>query len=124
LKPQSIIPSLLLVSLLTACKQNAASGNASSTNEMGNLVARGSGKITLTQTIEYKEIGPDGSAIQSMYSDRLEFANGILKPFPNGGTRGGSSISVTNDGWIVLRLQNDIRMIPPSAIKFVEGTPP
>ena len=110
--------------MLTACKQNAASGSSSSTNEMGNLVARGSGKITLTHPIEYMEIGPDGSAVQLMHSDRLEFANGILKPFPIGGARGGSSISVTNDGWIVLRLKKDIRMIPPSVIKFVEGTPP
>jgi hypothetical protein len=91
---------------------------------MGNLVARGSGKITLTHPIEYKEIGSDGSAVQSMHSDSLEFANGILKPFPVGGSRGGSSISVTNDGWIVLRLQKDTRMIPPNTIKFVEGALP
>jgi len=109
--------------MLTACKQDAASGSSSSSTEMGNLIARGSGKITLTHPFEYKEIGPDGSSIQSMHSDRLEFAKGILKPFPIGGAKGGSSISVTNDGWIVLRLQNDIRMIPPSAIKFVEGAP-
>ena len=115
---------LLLVSMLTACNRNPAPGSSPSAHELGDLVARGTGKITLNQNIEYKELGKDGFSIESVYSNQLEFAKGILKPFPVGTTRGGSSISVSREGWITLKLQKDVRVIPPTSIKLVEGSLP
>lgn len=78
----------------------------------------------VTYSINHVETGADGSSIATTHNNWLDFERGILKPSPNVGSRGGAAISVSDDGWITLRLQKDVRMIPPTAIKQIEGRMP
>ena len=110
---------LLLMPLLPACNERPAAASSG----FRELVALGSGTAFLTEAIEYKEIAADGVSIQPVYNGHLQFERGVLKPHP-GGTRGGNTISVTDDGWITLRHGKHTVIVPPSKLRHIVGNMP
>lgn len=112
-----ILP-LLLLPLLPSCQEKPASSSG-----IRELVARGSGVVALTEAVEYREFSADGKTLQPVYNGKLEFEKGVLKPYP-GGTRGGNTISVTDDGWITIRHGKDTRIVPPVKVRSIDGTMP